>query len=161
MDPHIQAFPDFDHFMDLGLVTRLFAFITNSLTNAQKEEIETRLTCLTLPRGWNKINLNLHSSSKKLKPMTYMRKLCVLGLYLFQGFIEAPIRSLLVNLLHLRGMILDPYQNGETIQKVSYMLLNLCLCNFTVFFLVPHALLQKYFSNVTFSSPHKYFVFAI
>ena len=105
VDTHIQAFPDFDHFMDLGLVMRMFAFITESLSEKQLEEVELRMKCLKLPWGWNAINLNLKSVAKKMKPMTYMRKLCVLGIYPFQGFLEPPIYSLLVNLLSLRALM--------------------------------------------------------
>ena len=91
VDPHIQAIPDFDHFMDLGLVMRLFAYISQTLSNKQKAEVEIRMKSLPLPRGWNKINFNLQSVAKKMKPMSYMRKMCVLGVYLFEGYLETPI----------------------------------------------------------------------
>ena len=103
VDPHVQAFPDFDHFFDLGLSLRLLNYITPNLTESQEQDIQTRLQCLSTPRGWNKIKLDLHGTSKKRKPMSYIKKLLVLGLYLFRGFIDKAVQSLLVNLIHLRG----------------------------------------------------------
>ena len=120
VDLHLQAIPDFDHFMDLGLVMRLFAYISSTLSEKEKEEAEVRMKSLSLPRGWNKFNLNLNSVAKKMKPMTYMRKMCVLGIFLFQGFLEPPIHSLLVHLLQLRGLMLSPFQNNSTIKTVTF-----------------------------------------
>ena len=121
VDPHLQCFPDFDHFFDLGLCMRFFNFICNSLTSQQQEDVNVRLKSIQMPRGWNSFTLNLRSVSKKMKPMTYIRKLCVLSLYLFKGFIEDDVYDLLQNMIMLRGLLLKSFQTSESITHVSFI----------------------------------------
>ena len=118
VDPHLQSFPDFDHFFDLGLCMRLFNFICESLSTEDEEKVHIRLKGIKMPRVWNSFALNLRSVSKKMKPMTYIRKLCILGVYLFKGLIHDDIYKLLIRMIKLRGMLLQASQTDESVAKV-------------------------------------------
>ena len=65
VDPHVQCYPDFDHFYDVGLCMRLFNFISNRLSPQEQKNVEIRLKSLPMPRSWNKFSPNLQSVSKK------------------------------------------------------------------------------------------------
>ena len=51
--------------------------------------------------------------------MTYIRKLCVLSLYLFKGLIEDDVYELLAKMIQLRSLLLQLYQTKESIAQVS------------------------------------------
>ena len=119
VDPHIQCFPDPDHFLDLGLLVRLFEYVNGTLSASQKEQVHFRFQHLESRRGWNKIIINLYSSSKKMQPMTYMRKLAVLSLYLYNGFLEEQLTDLLIDLLHLRGLIFARSHTDQSIAELQ------------------------------------------
>jgi hypothetical protein len=118
VDPHIQCFPDIDHLLDLGLTKVLFDYINSTLSVKQLDDIKLRYESLSLPAGWSRINLNLKSGSKKMKPMTFMRKLAILGCFLYKDLIDKKLQKLLVDLLKLRGQILAPFQTNASIQEV-------------------------------------------
>ena len=65
VDPHLQCFPDFDHFFDLGLYMRLFNFICKALTSQQQQDVNVKLNSIQMPRGWNSFTLNLHFCFEK------------------------------------------------------------------------------------------------
>ena len=117
-DPHIQCFPDIDHFLDLGLMKVLFEYINSLMTEKQVEIIQKRYEYLQLPVRWHRIALHLKSGSKKTKPMTYMRKIGLLGTVLYRGLIDDHLQNLLLKLLHLRGMILAPFHTDSSVKKV-------------------------------------------
>lgn len=121
VDPHTQCFPDPDHFLDLGLLVRFFDYANSILSNQQKEEVHMRFNSLDSKRGWNRIAINLHSTSKKMQPMTYMRKLAVLCLYLYRGLLDESLTKLLVDLLHLRAAIFARSQNESSIKNVMHL----------------------------------------
>ena len=123
VDPHLQCFPDFDHFFDLGICMRLFSFVCGAISKQEQAAVEVRLRGIEMPRGWNKFSLHLRSVSKKMKPMTYIRKLCLLGVYLFKDIVNSDLHTLMVKLLHLRGKLLQPFQTDESIAKVFIYLI--------------------------------------
>ena len=122
VDPHLQCGPDFDHFFDLGICLRLFNFICHSLTSQEQQQVEVRLKGINMPRGWNNFSINLKSVSKKMKPMSYVRKLCILGIYLFKSLIPEDIEKLMRRMIKLRGMLLLATQTDETIAQVFLFL---------------------------------------
>jgi hypothetical protein len=120
IDAHIQVFPDIDHLLDLGILKRILDYIVGNLEAKQIASIEKRYQDLELPLGWNRIYLNLKSTSKKMKPMTYNRKLAVLAVYLFRGFMNKTIEELLIGLLKLRSSLLASFQTDQSVSEVSF-----------------------------------------
>ena len=118
-DPHVQCFPDVDHLIDLGLMNVYFDYVNSLMGEKEISIISTRYEYLSLPARWYRINLNLKSGSKKMKPMSFMRKLGLLGSVLYRGLIDEDLETLLLKLLHLRGAILAPYQTDGSIKKVN------------------------------------------
>lgn len=69
VDPHLQSFPDPDHFIDLGLLARFFDYVNSTLSNQQKDQVHLRFNNLESRRGWNtKLQLICTLPRKKCNP---------------------------------------------------------------------------------------------
>ena len=121
VDPHIQCVADVDHMMDLGLVKVMLTFITTNLTAKQHQIVDVRVKSFEFPRGWAKIEIS--AASKATHPITHMSKLLILSVYLFKGVVDDALYALLLDMIHLRGTLMQPFHNDSSIDEVTC-----CIC---------------------------------
>ena len=124
VDPHLQAVPDPDHFLDLGITRLLINHISNQLTKTQRNIVNTRIKYFPFPKGWKKINITF-SDSKKHQPMSFVKKAAIICLFVFRGLVQDSLLNLLRDLIIIRSHI---YADSHTCESVQLVLILCLLC---------------------------------
>ncbi len=122
VDPFTQAFACVGHMIDLGLLSRLLAFMLKWIPPRMWPTFVARLESLEYPRGWVRLPPFRSKLTGRLsQPMKIVLKLSLFAPILLPGLVPDDVLDLTLSLVRLRAMLMRNDHTDQSIAAVSLM----------------------------------------